>query len=130
MPQVTGALTINDGTATPVAVSYSPELLSSTQAVFVDRRLASRDMQPSVEVGFSRPSASRNTFKVSRIVAYPIVRTINGVDVISDTARANVTYTIPKSATAQERKHLRALVANSEDLTILKAGPEDLDPLY
>lgn len=130
MPQVTGAITINDGTATPVAVSYSPELLSSTQAVFVDRRLASRDMQPSIEVGFSRPSAARNTFKVQRIAVYPIVRNVNGVDIIADTARATVTYTIPKSATAQERKHLRALVANTEDITVLKAGPEDLDPLY
>lgn len=130
MPQVTGALVIKDGSATPADVSYSVEQLSSQESIFVDRRQASRDMQPSIGVDFSRPTTNRNTFKCIRNVAYPVVRTINGVDQVVDTLRANVTYTIPKSASAQERKHLRALVANAEDLTILRAGPEDLDPLY
>lgn len=130
MPQFTGAITINDGTATPVAVSYSPEQLSSSETVLVDRREASRDLQPSITIEFSRPNGQRKTYKLSRKIAYPIKQTVNGIDVAPDVARAEVTYTIPVTASAQVRKHLRALVANAEDAVLLKAGPEDLDPLY
>lgn len=130
MPQFTGAISINDGSATPVAVSYSPELLSSSNTVLVDRREASRDMQPSLTVTFERPTANRKTYKVKRQVAYPIKQTVNGVEVITDIARANVEYVLPQSATAQVRKHLRALVANTEDVAIFKAAVEDLDPMY
>lgn len=130
MPQFTGAVTINDGAATPVAVSYSPELLSSSNTVLVDRREASRDMQPALTLQFDRPTPTRKTFKIKRTVSYPIKQTINGVEVVTDIARANVEYVIPQSATQQVRKHLRALVANTEDIAIFKAAVEDLDPLY
>lgn len=130
MPQVTGPLTINDGSATPVAVSYSPELLSSSESVFVDRREASRDLQPSIAVNFSRASTNRKTFKVSHIVEFPIPTLVGGAVVSVDVARAKVEYTIPQTMSAQQRKHFRALVANAEALASLKAGVEDLDPLY
>lgn len=130
MPQFTGAVAINDGSATPVAVSYAPELLSSTQTVLVDRRPVAREQQPSITLGFDRATSTRKTFKVKRAVAYPIVQVIGGVEIVTDIARANIEYIIPTSMTAQARKHLRALVANSEDIVIFRAGVEDLDPLY
>lgn len=130
MPQVTGPLTINDGSATPVAVAYSPEQLSSEESVFVDRREASRDMQPSITILFSRASRARATFKSQRVVEYPITAVVNGVTMVTDIARARVEYTIPKTMTKDQRKHLRALVANTEDNASVKAGVEDLDPLY
>lgn len=130
MPQFTGPISINDGTATPVAVAYSPEQLSSSETVLVDRREASRDLQPSLTIKFDRASASRKTYKVSRQVAYPIASVVNGVTVVTDVARANVEYIVPVTMTLQQRKHLRALVANAEDIASFKAGVEDLDPLY
>lgn len=130
MPQFPGAVVIADGASTPVNVSYSPELLSSGETVLVDRREASREMQPSLTVRFDRASAARKTFKVTHEVAYPLVRMVTGVSTTSDTARAKVVFTIPANATVQERKNLRALVANGLSATILKAGVEDLDPLY
>lgn len=130
MPQFVSPFTVNDGSATPVAVTYSVEKLSSEQTVLVDRRQASRDMQPVINASFDRATPNRKTFKVKRQVAYPLIRTINSVDTVVDTARATIEYVIPVSATAQERKHLRALVANLEDATFMKAAVEDLDPLY
>lgn len=130
MPQFVSPFTVNDGSATPVAVTYSVEKLSSEQTVLVDRRQASRDMQPVINASFDRATPNRKTFKVKRQVAYPLIRAINSVDTVVDTARATIEYVIPVSATAQERKHLRALVANLEDATFMKAAVEDLDPLY
>lgn len=130
MPQFVSPFSVNDGTATPVAVSYSVEKLSSEHSVLVDRRLASRDQQPSVSVTFDRASATRKTLKIKRAVAYPLVRTINGADSVVDIARCNIEYIIPQTATLQERKHIRALAANLEDHTYMVAGVVDLDPLY
>lgn len=131
MPQVTGALTIEDGSATPVAVSYGPEMLSSARAVFVDRRLPSREQQPSLERTFGAPQKGvRVQYAIGDLITYPIVRNMAGVDTVVAVAEAHVKYRLPTQMTAQERKHLRALVANSQDDVVLAAGPESLDPLY
>lgn len=130
MPQFTGAIAIMDGSSTPVAVSYSPEFLSSGETVLVDRRETARENQPTLTIRFDRATAARKTYKVSRDVAMPLVRVVNGVSTSSDVARAKVVYTIPASATPAERKHLRALAANAEDVAMFKAGVEELDPLY
>lgn len=130
MPQFTSPLSINDGTATPVAVSYSVEKLSSDHSILVDRRLASRDQQPSISIFFDRATSNRKTYKVKRQIAYPLVRVINLVDTVTDIARVNIEYVIPASATIQERKHIRALAANAEGNSSLIANVVDLDPLY
>lgn len=131
MPQVTGALTIKDGSATPADVSYGPETLSSQKAVFVDRRLPSRDMQPSIERTFGAPEKGvRIQYAIGDTIRYPIVRNVGGVDVVVGVGEATVKYRLPAMANEQERKHIRALLANSQDLAILRAGPEGLDPLY
>lgn len=131
MPQFTSPLTINDGSATPVAVSYSVEKLSSEHSVLVDRRKASRELQPTLTITFDRATAARKTYKVKHNIAMPIVRAdANGVDRVVDIARANVEYVIPPSMTAQERKDLRALTSNAQSQVSLKEAVDSLDPLY
>lgn len=130
MPQFIAPFSVNDGSATPVAVVYGPERLSSGETMLVDRREASRDLQPSILIGFSPASATRATYKVTHDIAYPMVRVEGGVAKVQDIARAKVVYTLPKNATAQERKHIRAMVANLQSNVLAKAGIEDLDPLY
>ena len=131
MPQVTGAIVLKDGSSTPVDVSYGPETLSSARAVFVDRRLPSREMQPSIERTFGSPEKGvRIQYAIGDAVRYPIVRNVGGVDVVVGVAEATTKYRLPVMMNEQERKHLRALMANSQNHAILKAGPEGLDPLY
>lgn len=130
MPAFGSNITVNDGTATPVAVAYTPEKVSTEQTVVVDRRLASRDLQPYTIIEFIRPAAGGKTQKVRHRFAYPIVRDVGGTDVATDIARATVEYTLPTSMSEQERKHLHALVANLQDNTTVKAGVIDLDPIW
>lgn len=131
MPQFVAPLTINDGSATPVAVTFSPELLSSALTVFQDRRLATRELQPTLTVGYNRPTVQRpKTYQVSHRWALPIVRNVAGVDVSNDTARVTVDFILPTSMTSQERKHLRAYVKNGLDQALLKVAIDDLDPLF
>lgn len=128
MPQI-GTFTVNDGSATPVAITYGIEKLSTERSVLVDRRMATRDAQPQIVIDFTPATSGRKTYRRKTAHALPIVRTINGVETVIDVARANVEYVLPTSMTQQERKHLQAMVNNTDDHTVVKAGVVDLDPL-
>ena len=130
MPQFAAPFSINDGAATPVAVVYSPELLSSAQTILVDRREASRDLQPSIEQTFDRASANRPTFKVGTNVLYPVIRLVSGVTVTKRPIRIRVIADIPNEATQQERAHAFAAAINCVQHASIKAGYVSLDPLY
>lgn len=129
MPQFT-TFTINDGSATPVAVTFLPELLSSLQTVLVDRREASRDLQPSIEQTFDRASAQRPTFKVGTNVLVPVVRLVNGVTTTKRPVRIRVAADIPQEATAAERANAFAFAVNALNHAFVKAGYVNLDPAY
>jgi hypothetical protein len=131
MPQfVANGFSVNDGSTTPVAVTYAPELLSSARTVLVDRRLMTREQQPSIVYTFDPSKPTRKTYKVLASVAIPIVQVINSVETVTGTLRANAEFIIPENASGQMRKHLRAAMANALDHAYIRAGVEDLDPLY
>lgn len=131
MPQfVANGFSINDGSTVPVAVTYSPELLSSARTVLLDRRLLTRDQQPSIVYNFDAAKPTRKTFKVDVSVAYPKVAVINSTEVVIGINRANASFILLENSTQQERKHLRAALANALNHAYIKAGVEDLDPMY
>lgn len=131
MPQFVSPLTINDGTSpTPVAVQFNPELLSSALTVFVDRREASRDLQPSIEQTFDRANSNRPTYKVGTNCLMPVVRTVNGVVMTKRPIRIRIIADIPVEATALERAHAFAFAMNAAQSAPIKAGYVSLDPLY
>lgn len=130
MPQFTSPLTINDGSATPVAVQFSPELLSSSQTILVDRREASRDLQPSIEQTYDRANSSRPSTKVGTNVIVPTVRTVNGVVVTKRPVRVRISADFPVEATAGERANAFAFAMNAAQNALIKAGYVSLDPLY
>jgi hypothetical protein len=129
MPQFT-TLSINDGSATPVAVAFQVEKLSTEQTILVDRREASRDLQPTLAIIYDRPTPTRKTTKIRHSIAYPLKHTVNGVVMTSDTARVNVEFILPQTMTASDRKNLHAFIVNAEQSALIKAGVLDLDPLY
>lgn len=122
--------TVNDGSDTPVAVTYSPEDVSPARTIVVDRRAASRAAQPTIEMNFMRPQGQRKTFRVERKHAMPVVRTLNGVDTVVGVNRAFVTFVLDPQSTEQERKHLHAAVVNNESKDEVKANVTILEPIY
>lgn len=124
------AVTINDGQATPVAVTFSPEVITSDVASFADRTAG-------VAVGFRRLSVS-NKFakggsKVNRAkyaVDYPVTSTVNGVTTVAYTLRATVDLILPDQATQLERNNLFAFLSNGINHASIKGSLRDLDPQY
>ncbi|UUW21238.1 MAG: hypothetical protein [Sanya fiers-like virus 10] len=128
MPQA-GNLTVNDGAATPVAVTFYPERVTPDLAVFVDRRKTVRALQPSIKVGLKPATAARNTYQVPFEVEYPIEGVVNGVAQAIGIARyKDGKFIIPDFMPAIDRAHLVAFSING--LNAVKAAPKDLDPYY
>lgn len=107
-----GGLTANDGATTPVAVTYTPEIVGASKTILADRRLAAADFQPRVERVFLRPEGARKTYKVVDKYTYPIVRNIGGVDQVVDYNRVDVTHVRSPLSTDLEASHTHAFAHN------------------
>lgn len=123
-------ITINDGQATPVAVTFSPENQTPNAFSFVDRT-------PGVAAGFRRLTIGNKfaggTSQVNRAkytVEYPVLQTVNGVSSVAYTLRGTVDVILPNYATDAERKNLFAFISNGLSNTLVRGAVRDLDPLY
>lgn len=121
-------LTVNDGSATPVAVTFTAASRTNNEVMWEDRRLAASTLWPRLFLSFDRASKARKTNHVELRMEYPIVRTVDGVETVVDTARyERGRYILPISMTEQERKHLSAFVRNGLSATLIKNVAELLD---
>lgn len=126
MPGYT-TLLINDGSAAPVSVAYTPEAISLAKSVFIDRRLAQRAYEPQIVVDYSAASASRpDSYKFRRLYTTPIVVS----NEIVGYHKTEVVHTISVQGDLQSRKHHQAMVANGENAPLLKAMVVDLEGIW
>lgn len=123
-------ITINDGQATPVAVTFNPENQTANAFSFVDRTSG-------VAVGYRRlrmsnkfASGSSSVNKASYTIEYPVTSVVNGVTSVAYTLRAEVDVILPVACTDAERKNLHAFIVNGLNNTLVRGVVRDLDPLY
>jgi len=123
-------ITINDGKATPVAVAFTPEDISSGLAVFADR-------SPGVSIGFRRlnvgykPAKGASRVNRSKLaIEMPVTTTVNGVTTVAYTLRANVDIILPDASTGAERNDLYAFLQNGLGNALVRGALRDLDPIW
>ena len=130
MSQVTGALTINNGAATPVAKSFSPERVAPDASTFTERTSGISAGFTRLTIRHSPASSKRATNRVDVELDLPVLQTVNGVSTVAYVGRFKGYFVIPDTMTAAERADLAAYVANALDVTQVRAVIKDLDPLY
>jgi hypothetical protein len=130
MPQITGAMTINDGAATPVAKSFAPVAVAPDNSVFAEKSAGTSAGYKQLSYGLSMASASRPTNRVSISLNYPVLQTVNGVSTVAYVGRFKGDFVVPDVMTAAERADLHAFVANGLAHANIKAAVKDLDPSY
>lgn len=130
MSQVTAALSIMDGQATPVAKSFAPERVAPEQTYFTERTAVSSNGFIRLGVMFDPATSQRATNKVRMTLALPVIESVSGINQVTRTLRFDGTFIIPDNATAAERANLWAFVANALDNAQIKAVIKDLDPMY
>lgn len=123
-------IVINDGQATPVALTFAPEAVAPARSSFAERTAG-------VALGFIRLVVS-NTFATGKStvnrarlsVEYPITTSVAGVTTVAYTLRANVELILPDGATDAQRKNLFAFTKNALGNTLIQGAMRDLDPIY
>lgn len=129
MPAI-AALSINDGLATPVAHTFSPQSTTGARANWADR-------SPSIPAGYrtishelADPNGTRTVHKVTMGFMTPTVATVDGSDTVVRYNSAQVVLNINPSSTLQERKDLMAYISNFLLNATVKTSVENLEPFY
>lgn len=130
MSQVTGPLSINNGAATPVAKTFSPERVDPEGSTFTERSAGVSAGFIRLGVALSPASSKRSTNRIDISLDLPVLATVNGVSSVAHVARFKGYFVIPDVCTANERADLHAFVANALDNILVKAVVKDLDPMY
>lgn len=124
-------LSINDGSATPVAVDFKPLDEENGFILFADQREDVSEFWPILKVKFERASNARATHRAEIQFHYPLKRTVDSVDVAVDTARfVNGRFIIPNTMTSAEQAHFHAFVSNALDEPLIAAYVVDLEPMF
>lgn len=124
------AITVNDGKATPAAVTFSPENITTGESTFVDRT-------PGVSIAFRRlkiwfkpangaSKVNRNTF----FTDIPVTAMVNGITTVVHVMRAKTEIIVSDVSTPAERNDLFAIHTNGLQHAAVKGSMRDLDPNY
>lgn len=130
MSQITGALTINNGAATPVAKTFSPERVSPELSTFTERSSGVSAGFTRLGVQFSPASSKRATNRIDVSLDLPVLQTISGVSTVAYVGRFKGYFIVPNVMTPAERADLTAYVANALNNAQVRGVIKDLDPLY
>jgi len=129
MPAVSD-FAINDGAATPVAVTFHPESIRDGNATFRDDRAGVTALMPRIIVGLSLASPNRPSNRVVFRVNYPVKRTVDGIDTLGYTLRSETTFILPDGATAADRANLLAFHVNALSNAEVAGVVKDVLPIY
>lgn len=131
MAQLPTSVTINDGSTTPVAITFTPISSDSGTVVFADKRKSAKAFWPKMTVSFDGEKPSRRTDHVLYEWEYPMTKVVDGVEVVYDTARfTRGRFVLPSGMPESDRNHFRAFVANGLDVPQVRNMVEDLDPMF
>lgn len=130
MPQITGPMTINDGSATPVAKTFAPERVSPEASVFSERSAATSAGFTRLTYGLDMAKANRKTNRIDISLNVPVLRTVEGNETVAGTALFKGYWVLPDVMTEGERSNVHAFTANSIGHANVKAAVKSLDPAY
>jgi len=121
---------INDGAATPVAVTFKPELVSGGNATFRDDRTGVSTQMPRISSRTSLSTAARPTNRVTYTVSLPVTKVVDGVSVVDYTLRADCQFVLPDRSTRVDRENLFAFVLNGMAAEPFKGTVVDVSPIW
>jgi len=124
------SIVINDGQATPVAVTFGPEAVAPALSSFSDKTagvpLGYRRMKVSTTFASGKNVVNRGKLAIE----LPVVQTVNGIQSVAYTLRANVDVILPQASTDANRKDLYAFLKNALGHALVTGALRDLDPIF
>lgn len=106
------SITVNDRAATPLAHIFAPRMISTDLALFVES--ASVPFGERMFTLSNRKSAGKHRIRLKFEIPTLVMETVNGVIMprVIRTNYADTTFTFDQYSTDQERKDVKAFMAN------------------
>ena len=128
MPSATSVV-LNDGQATPVAVTFVPERVSPDLSTFVDRSTGIAMLFPRLGVSTKFAKSGGKVNRATFTIALPVGQLVNGVQTVARVYRVNVEMLLPDGGTDAERKNVFAFLTNGLNNSLIKGALRDYDPI-
>lgn len=120
-------ITVADGSATPVNISFKVLKASPDLTIFKDRRQSPVVKQPEITLSADIPAANQKVRKCEMRVAVPVVDAVSGT--VTDVARSRVIFDLPQNAPQTVLNDLYAYTANSLSNALIKGAVRDSDTI-
>lgn len=104
---------VNNGADTPVSITFKPEQVSGGTAVFRDDTSGSFVLMPRLKVQTTLSNQSRPTNRTAVNLTYPVKKTVDGVDVVDYTNRADFSVAFHERTPLSVRKDMVAILTNA-----------------
>lgn len=130
MSQVTTPLIINDGAATPVAKTFTPERVSPELTSFAEKSATSSAGFKRITISCSPASSKRGTNRIDVSLDLPVLATVNGVTTVAHTGRFKGYFVIPDAMVSADRADMHAFVTNAFADSIIRNAVKALDFPY
>lgn len=120
-------IVVNDGQATPVAITFKVVKASPELTVWKDRRKAKIQYWPELSLSADLPNSKALVRKDEFRVAVPVVDAVTGA--VTGTIRVRVSADIPVIALQADVNDAYMFTANGLVNNLIKAAIKDLDPI-
>jgi hypothetical protein len=133
------ALSINDGKATPVAHSFSPQNIKDGVARWVDRSAGIAIGYPALSFSLREPSKASKNYRITAKVVLPVLEqtspsTATGIQpapTVAYTLLATTEIVLPERSVLADRKDLAAYLRNFlANPTVITAALENFEAVY
>lgn len=133
------ALTLNNGETTPVAKTFSPVNIDQAGvAKWADRSGGVALGFPTVTYSMKTPNQSSRAYKLTAKVNLPVLEqtspsTATGIQpapTLAYNVLATVEFAMPERSTQQQRKDVRAFMANFIANAVVTSGVNDFESVY
>lgn len=132
MAHVTSALSVYDGQNPAVARSFEPRKIDSAQSLFAYKRSPTdgKDKWVQLAVQWSDSTAKRPTVRQQIDSTFPVLRTVDGVEVVVGIARAVTTFIVPDAMTEAEAQDFHTLHTKGCQNTSISVGVTKREPMF
>lgn len=133
------ALTLNNGETTPVAKTFNPVNIDANGvAKWADRSGGVALGYPIITYSLKSPNKDSRAYKLTAKVTLPVLEqtspsTSTGIQpapTLAYNVLATVEFAMPERSTQQQRKDVRAFLANFVANSVVTAGVNDFESVY
>lgn len=129
MPAIAN-IAINDGKATPVTHTFSPQTTDGSLAELLNRSATIQAGMEQLHIEYVKPRSANAAHQYKVKLVRPVTALVSGVDTVVRKSTTTITMNFSSDSTAADRKDEVALIRNLFTNATFASAVENLEPYY